>query len=160
MTARSWRSTPTSGAPTAPCSRQQRASRHATPAPTRRWRGPRCGSIPASSPRSTSRCGTSTSRRRDFGWACLDWALTTPLAAGLPALAAAELPALFAGLRANYGSDPDAPTAITDADRAWGLAPARDYARILAATWDRDYAPRFAARGIDAAPAWAAAASR
>jgi len=99
-------------------------------------------------------------RHRDFGWACLDWALTTPLAAGLPALAAAELPALFAGLRANYGSDPDAPTAITDADRAWGLAPARDYARILAATWDRDYAPRFAARGIDAAPAWAAAASR
>lgn len=99
-------------------------------------------------------------RHRDFGWACLDWALTTPLAAGLPALAAAELPALFAGLRTNYGSDPDAPTAITEADRAWGLAPARDYARILAATWDRDYAPRFAARGIDAAPAWAAAASR
>ena len=95
-------------------------------------------------------------RHRDFGWACLDWVLTTPLAPALPVIAAAELPRLFARLTANYGGALDAPTAITDDDRAWGLAPARDYAQILAATWDRDYAPRFEARGIAAAAAWAA----
>ena len=95
-------------------------------------------------------------RHRDFGWACLDWALTTPLADAVPAIAAAELPRLFAGLTRSYGHDVDAPSAITDDDRAWGLAPARDYARILTATWDRDYAPRFAARGLDVAAAWAA----
>ena len=37
---------------------------------------------------------------------------------------------------------------MTDAERAWGLAPPRDYAAILAETIDRDYRPRFAARGI------------
>lgn len=95
-------------------------------------------------------------RHRDFGWACLDWAMTTPLAEAVPAIAAAELPRLFAGLTRNYGHDVAAPSAITDDDRAWGLAPARDYARILAATWDRDYAPRFTARGLDVAAAWAA----
>jgi len=99
-------------------------------------------------------------RHRDFGWACLDWALTTPLAALVPALADAELPRLFRGLIASYGDDPDAPSVITDDDRAWGLAPARDYARILAATWAKDYAPRFAARGLDASAAWAARRAR
>lgn len=93
-------------------------------------------------------------RHRDFGWACLDWILTTPLAAELPAIAAAELPRLFDALRDNYGGDLDAPSDITDDDRAWGLAPARDYARILAASVVSDHLPRFAARGIDAAPAW------
>ncbi|MBK9037492.1 MAG: ferritin-like domain-containing protein [Myxococcales bacterium] len=95
-------------------------------------------------------------RHRDFGWACLDWVLTTPLAAALPGLAAAELPRLFAALTASYGGALDAPSAVTDDDRAWGLAPARDYARILTATWARDYAPRFEARGIAAAAACAA----
>jgi hypothetical protein len=37
---------------------------------------------------------------------------------------------------------------MTDADRAWGLAPPREYADILARTLVRDYAPRFAARDI------------
>lgn len=94
-------------------------------------------------------------RHRDFGWLCLDWVLTTPLADALPALAAAELPRLFAGLTANYGADPTVASAVTDDDRAWGLAPAGEYAAILAATWDRDYRPRFAARGLDVAAAWA-----
>lgn len=95
-------------------------------------------------------------RHRDFGWACLDWFLTTPLAEAVPGLVAADLPGLFAGLERNYGADPGDDGGITDADRAWGLAPPREYAAILAATFERDYRPRFAARDIDAGPAWAA----
>jgi hypothetical protein len=96
-------------------------------------------------------------RHRDFGWACLDWLATTPLAADLPDLCAAELPALFAQLEHNYGAAlADGADATTADDRAWGLAPAADYGAILAATFERDYRPRFTARGIDPAPAWAA----
>jgi hypothetical protein len=95
-------------------------------------------------------------RHRDFGWAFLDWVATTPLAGALPDLCAAELPALFRQLDDNYGDGGDPPPASTEDDRAWGLAPPAEYAAILAATFDRDYRPRFAARGIDAAPAWAA----
>lgn len=96
-------------------------------------------------------------RHRDFGWACLDWLATTALAPALPALCAAELPALFDQLEHNYGAaDAAADAAITADDRAWGLAPPREYAAILAATFDRDYRPRFTARGIDPAAAWAA----
>jgi hypothetical protein len=94
-------------------------------------------------------------RHRDFGWACLDWMATTPLAPELPALATAELPRLFAHLEHNYGGDPAEPDPITDGERAWGLAPPRDYAAILAATFERDYRPRFSARGIDPGAAWA-----
>ncbi len=97
-------------------------------------------------------------RHRDFGWAFLDWLATTPMSPALPGLIAAELPTLFAGLERNYGAaagDP-VPDAATDAERAWGLAPAGEYATILAATFDRDYRPRFTARGVDPGPAWAA----
>jgi hypothetical protein len=104
-------------------------------------------------------------RHRDFGWACLDWLATTPMGPALPGLCAAELPALFAALERNYGGgDPghaaaepgSPPDTVTADDRAWGLAPAGDYAAILTATFDRDYLPRFTARGIDPAAAWAA----
>ncbi len=91
-------------------------------------------------------------RHRDFGWACLDWFLTTPMADAVPGLVGADLPALFAQLDHNYGADDDG--GVTDDDRAWGLAPPREYAQILAATFERDYRPRFTARGIDATPAW------
>jgi hypothetical protein len=95
-------------------------------------------------------------RHRDFGWACLDWMFTTGWAEIVPSVAAAELPGLFAAMVDNYGDDPDAGSDITDDDRAWGLAPGRDYARILATTFSREFQPRFAVRGIDAEPAWAA----
>ncbi len=91
-------------------------------------------------------------RHRDFGWACLDWFLTTPMAEQVPALVVAELPVLFAQLEHNYGASGGGAAAgdggITDDDRAWGLAPAREYAEILAETHERDYRPRFAARGV------------
>lgn len=96
-------------------------------------------------------------RHRDFGWDFLDWLATTPLGPALPGLCAAELPALFAAIEDNYGDrDGGPPPAGADVDRAWGLAPPAEYAAILAATFERDWRPRFAARGIDAAPAWAA----
>jgi hypothetical protein len=91
-------------------------------------------------------------RHRDFGWDLLDWLLSTPLADEVPAIVEGSLPAMFAQLEATYGTGNDAVAtddgAITDAERAWGLAPPRDYAEILARTIERDYRPRFDARGI------------
>lgn len=89
-------------------------------------------------------------RHRDFGWDLLDWLLT--LDDGVPARVTAALPAMLAELDASYGRGNDAVAhddgAITAADRAWGLAPPRDYAEILTRTIERDYVPRFAARDI------------
>ncbi|HVK76303.1 MAG TPA: ferritin-like domain-containing protein [Kofleriaceae bacterium] len=95
-------------------------------------------------------------RHRDFGWACLDWFLTTPMAPDVPRLVIAELPGLFAQLVDNYGAGGDG--GITADDRTWGLAPPRDYAEILDACYARDYEPRFRARSIDPSPAWSARA--
>lgn len=91
-------------------------------------------------------------RHRDFGWACLDWFLTTPIAGAVPGLVAADLPHLFTALERNYGAASDDDGGVTDADRAWGLAPPHEYDAILAATYGRDFGPRFAARDIDLAP--------
>ena len=85
-------------------------------------------------------------RHRDFGWACLDWFLTTPMAEQVPELVVRDLPVLFGHLERNYGGSSE--DEITEDDRAWGLAPPREYAEILAETHDRDYRPRFAARGV------------
>lgn len=89
-------------------------------------------------------------RHRDFGWDLLDWVCT--LEDRVPALIAPQLPAMMGELEASYGAGN--PTVVddtgemTDGERAWGLAPPREYAAILADTITRDYRPRFAARGI------------
>ena len=96
-------------------------------------------------------------RHRDFGWTLLDWLATTSLAPSMKALVEQDLPAMFTQLEHNYGeAGPGVAAQITDADRAWGLAPAGEYAEILRKTFDRDYLPRFTARGIDPTAAWAA----
>jgi hypothetical protein len=91
-------------------------------------------------------------RHRDFGWDLLDWLLTSPIAADVPARVAAELPAMLAELHQSYGADNPAVAtdsgAMSDGERTWGLAPPREYAAILATTIEKDYRPRFAARGI------------
>ncbi len=91
-------------------------------------------------------------RHRDFGWDALDWLCTTSIADAIPGWIAREWPALQRELAASYGELNAAISADTgelgDADRAWGLASPRDYAEILARTIERDYRPRFAARGI------------
>jgi hypothetical protein len=92
-------------------------------------------------------------RHRDFGWDLLDWIATTPLAGELPAIAARELPGMFGRLDQSYGRSNTSVSAddgsMTSAERAWGLAPPREYAEILARTFDREWTPRFAARDID-----------
>lgn len=91
-------------------------------------------------------------RHRDFGWDLLDWLGSLPDGDAVPARVEAELPAMLADLERSYGTGNSAVAdddgAMTEAERAWGLAPPRDYAGILARTIDRDYRPRFEARGI------------
>ena len=61
-------------------------------------------------------------------------------------------PAMFSELEHSYGTGN--PTVASDdgemtkAERAWGLAPPREYAEILAQTMEKDYRPRFSARGV------------
>ena len=92
-------------------------------------------------------------RHRDFGWELLGWLVERD--ARLRALASAELPARFAELERAYGGSRSASLeaagaeAIEEADRAWGLAPAAEYAEILERAIRRDFAPRFAELGID-----------
>lgn len=92
-------------------------------------------------------------RHRDFGWDLLDWLLSTPLAGEIPARVQAQLPQMLGELERSYGTGNDVVAgddgAMTDEERAWGLAPPRDYADILARTVERDYRPRFAARDIE-----------
>lgn len=93
-------------------------------------------------------------RHRDFGWDLLDW-LTT-LADDIPERVTAALPQMFAELEASYGTANQAVAdddgAMTDEERAWGLAPPREYAEILARCVERDFVPRFAARDIHVRP--------
>jgi hypothetical protein len=89
-------------------------------------------------------------RHRDFGWDALDW-----LCAADPSTAARvapQLPGMLAELEQSYGlGNPVVAqdrSDLTADERAWGLAPPREYAAILATTIEKDYMPRFAARGI------------
>ena len=89
-------------------------------------------------------------RHRDFGWDLLDWLVA--LEDGVPERVTAELPGMLAELEASYGTANHAIAAddgaMTAGERAWGLAPPREYAEILARTIERDFVPRFAARDI------------
>lgn len=100
-------------------------------------------------------------RHRDFGWDMLDWFLDSPIADDVVAQIDAQLMSMFVGMRRNYGMGdvPGNAGTISDDERAWGLAPAGEYADILDRCVARDYVPRFADRGIDALPAWDASAS-
>ena len=89
-------------------------------------------------------------RHRDFGWDLLDWLVT--VVEGAAAIVERELPAMLAELHDSYGTGN--PVVAKDAgeigpaERAWGLAPPREYAAILAETIEKDYRSRFAARAI------------
>jgi hypothetical protein len=91
-------------------------------------------------------------RHREFGWDLLDWMISLDGAAAVERVREA-LPAMFRELEDSYGrgnavvAEDDG--VISDVERAWGLAPPRAYAEVLARTIERDYRPRFNARGID-----------
>ncbi|MEO6772204.1 MAG: ferritin-like domain-containing protein [Kofleriaceae bacterium] len=89
-------------------------------------------------------------RHREFGWDTLDWLATTAIGDRIPAWITAHWPALHGELVATYGTGnpATASTTITAADRAWGLAAAADYVEILTRTIEKDYRPRFLARGV------------
>jgi len=93
-------------------------------------------------------------RHRDFGWQLLDWLLEQPYGAELRELARGELSAMFSRLRALYAPAAAKETEISPSDCAWGLMPSARYGVILNEVLERDYVPRFAARGIDARSAW------
>lgn len=94
-------------------------------------------------------------RHRDFGWLLLDWLLEQPYADNIRALAHDELPEMFAAVARNYSVNRKNPaTDIEKEDRAWGLMPPAEYASAVWRTVERDWIPRFAARGIDGKNAW------
>jgi hypothetical protein len=91
-------------------------------------------------------------RHRDFGWDLLDWLLVSPIGDQTSAWVTAALPSMLSDLEARYGVTNEAVATdagdMTATDRAWGLAPPREYAEILARTIEKDYRPRFEARSI------------
>jgi hypothetical protein len=93
---------------------------------------------------------------RDFGWTLLGWLLELPVhGPRLRQQVQAELPACFQRIRALYAPVDVAtlPTLPREESR-WGLMPPARYGELLAATFDKDYVPRFARLGIDARGAW------
>jgi 1,2-phenylacetyl-CoA epoxidase catalytic subunit len=89
-------------------------------------------------------------RHRDFGWDTLDWLATTAIADRIAPWITAQWPALHGELVATYGTGnpATASTAIAPSDAAWGLAAPADYVEILTRTIEKDYRPRFLARGV------------
>ena len=95
-------------------------------------------------------------RHRDFGWTALEWLLEQPGGEQIRALIEGSLGRWLAELERSYGDDlvaalSGAGAAVTElsaADRAWGLAPATEYAAVLRRAVERDFRPRFARLGI------------
>jgi hypothetical protein len=89
-------------------------------------------------------------RHRDFGWDLLDYLMS--LDDTIPARLAADLPAMLAELEQGYGLGNPAVAgddgSISADERGWGLAAPREYAEILTRTIEKDYIPRFEARGV------------
>jgi hypothetical protein len=98
-------------------------------------------------------------RHRDFGWLLLEWLSTLADWPRQRELLQARLPALFSELRENYAVDRAVSGAFDEGLRAWGMMPASEYRAAALETLERDYVPRFAAYGIDAALAWGNLAS-
>lgn len=89
-------------------------------------------------------------RHRDFGWIALEWLLERPERSLLRAVVTAGLPGFIGELERSYGDGlVDGIRHVTSDERAWGVAPASEYATILRRTYKRDYRPRFAKLGFD-----------
>ncbi len=91
-------------------------------------------------------------RHRDFGWTALGWLMTTPRADAIAQTIREGLPGWLEDLERSYGDAlPDGNDAVSDDERAWGIAPAREFADILHRTIARDYPRRFARAGLEGA---------
>lgn len=89
-------------------------------------------------------------RHRDFGWSCLEWMLARRDAEDLRALIHHRMPGWVANLERVYGDDLQGGIgAVTPAERAWGVAPWKDYTSILHRAYAQDYRRRFAKLGVD-----------
>ncbi|HEU4533274.1 MAG TPA: ferritin-like domain-containing protein, partial [Polyangiaceae bacterium] len=89
-------------------------------------------------------------RHRDFGWLALEWLLRAPDADARRALVRRALPGWLRELEQSYGDELEGGIAsVSDAERAWGVAPWREYSAILHDVYGRDYRPRFAELGIE-----------
>ncbi len=94
-------------------------------------------------------------RHREFGWLLLDWLFELPLAPALRAIVERELPDGFAQIRRGYAPESvRTEDRMDSAERAWGLMPPAEYARVVERALVRDWIPRFERRGIDARAAW------
>jgi hypothetical protein len=95
---------------------------------------------------------------RDFGWAMLDWLLSTALQETFRAWLREQLPNMLEQVRLGYGGialDRHGAEALARmaeqlpaSTRAWGCMPLRDYVEAVEETLERDYLPRFAALGV------------
>lgn len=102
--------------------------------------------------RALDRVLTDEVRHRDFGWLLLEWLAQRPEWPALAQLIRAHLPGWLRDLQASYA--PEAPNVAFDPLwRTWGLMPPEEYRAALLETVERDYIPRFAEYGIDAADA-------
>lgn len=91
-------------------------------------------------------------RHRDFGWQSLEWLMSLPTAGAISSLIREKLPAWIADLERSYGDAlPNGNESVSDDERAWGIAPAREFADILHRTIARDYPRRFARAGLEGA---------
>jgi hypothetical protein len=95
-------------------------------------------------------------RHRQFGWDLLGLLLGLPSGGQLREAITARLASAFSELERSYGEGAKpVPSQFEEEDRAWGLAPPEEYARVFDETFEKDFRLRFAALGIDARPAWA-----
>ncbi len=85
-------------------------------------------------------------RHRQFGWDLLEYMLDTIPEA--KAAAVEFIGPLLDRLKKRYGVGSESAPLPSDAELAWGLLPTDRYASIVTATIEREYAPRFAALGI------------
>jgi hypothetical protein len=95
-------------------------------------------------------------RHRQFGWDLIGLLLELPTGEQVREALTAGLPSAFSELESGYGEGANpVPSQFEEQDRAWGLAPPEEYARVFDTTFEKDIRPRFSALGIDAHPAWA-----
>ena len=95
-------------------------------------------------------------RHRAFGWDTLDLLIEVFGLDIVRDVVEPRLGAMLEGLDASYGSGAIARDrgTTTDADRAWGVVPAAEFATIFASTVDAVWVPRFSRLGITVDLSW------